>query len=68
MGVVLIYALIRHSGKVLDFHGENLVTYHITFATEIRHHFALGDMDYDSHTGRGEQLYIYKHYALLCLR
>ena len=54
MGVVLIYALIRHSGKVLDFHGENLVTYHITFATEIRHHFALGDMGCDNHTGRGE--------------
>ena len=39
--------------KVLDFHGENLATYHLSFAAEIRHHFALDDMDCDSHTKRG---------------
>ena len=61
MGVILIYAFLRHLGKVLDFRGKNLVTCHLTFMAEIRHHFALGDMDYDNHTGRGEQIYIYKY-------
>ena len=41
-------------GKVPDFHGENSTTCHLTFAVEIRHHFTLGDMDYDNHTGKGE--------------
>ena len=59
MGVVPIYAFLRHSGKVPDFYGENPVTYHLTFAVEIRHHFALGDMDYDNHTGRSKQVYIH---------
>ena len=59
MGVVPIYAFLRHSGKVPDFHGENPATCHLTFATEIRHHFALGDMDCDNHTGKGEQVHIY---------
>ena len=63
MGVVPIYAFLRHSGKVLDFHGENPATCHLTFATEIRHRFALGDMDCDNHTERGEQVYIYMHHA-----
>ena len=60
MGVVLIYAFLRHSGKA-DFHGENSATCHLTFAVEIRHRFALGDMDYDNHTGRDEQVYIYTY-------
>ena len=47
--------------KVLDFHGENLATYHLSFAAEIRHYFVLGDMDYDNHTERGRQVYIYIH-------
>ena len=63
MSVVLIYAFLRHSGKVPDFHGENLVICHLTFMVEIRHRFALGDMDCDNHTGRGEQVYIYIHHA-----
>ena len=53
MGVVPIYALLRDLGKVPDFHGENPTTCHFTFVVEIRHHFALGDMDYDNHIGRG---------------
>ena len=61
MGVVLIYAFLRHSGKVPDFHGENLTTCHLTFAAKIRHRFTLGDMDCDNHTGRGEQVYIYTY-------
>ena len=52
MGVVPIYAFLRHLGKVLDFHDENPATCHLTFATEIRNRFALGDMDCDNHTGR----------------
>ena len=63
MGVVQIYAFLRHLGKVLDFHGENLVTCHLTFAVEIRHRFALGDMDCDNHTEKGKQVYLYIHYA-----
>ena len=59
MGVVPIYAFLRHSGKVRDFHGENPVTCHLTFEAEIRHCFALDDMDYDNHIGRGKQVYIY---------
>ena len=38
---------------------QNLATHYLTFATEIRHHFALGDMDYDNHSGRGKQVYVY---------
>ena len=41
-------------GKVPDFHGKNSTTCHLTFATEIRHYFALGDMDCDNHIGKGE--------------
>ena len=52
-----------HLGKVLDFHGKNLVTCQLTFMAKIRHRFALGDMDYDNHTRRGEQVYIYIHHA-----
>ena len=59
MSVVPIYAFLRHSGRVLDFHGKNLTTCHLTFMAEIRHHFALGDMDYDNHTKRVKQVYIY---------
>ena len=50
-------------GKVPDFHGKNLATCHLTFMAEIRHCFALGDMDCDNHTERGEQVYIYVHHA-----
>ena len=63
MGVVPIYAFLRHSGKVIDFHGKNPTTCRLTFAAEIQHHFALGDMDCDNHTGKGEQVYIYIHHA-----
>ena len=59
MGVVLVYALLRHLGKVPNFHGKNLVACHLTFAAEIRNCFALSDMDCDNHTKRGEQEYIY---------
>ena len=47
--------------KVPDFHDENLVTYHLTFAAEIRHRFALSDIDYDNHTGRKVCRYIYTY-------
>ena len=50
MGVVPIYAFLRHSGKVLDFHGCG----HLTFMVEIKYCFALGDMDCDNHIKRGE--------------
>ena len=60
MGMVLIYAFLRHSCKVLDFHGENPVISHLTFVVEIRHRFALGDMDCDNHTGRARK-YIYTY-------
>ena len=63
MGVVPIYIFLRHSGKVPDFHEENLAIRHLTFAVEIRHRFALGDMDCDNHTERGKQVYIYIHHA-----
>ena len=63
MGVVPIYASLRHSGKVPDFHAKNLATCHLTFVAKIRYRFALVDMDYDNHTGRGEQVYIYIHHA-----
>ena len=59
MGVVLIYTFPRCSSKVPDFYGENLATSNLIFVAEIRHRFALGDMDYDDHTERGEQIYIY---------
>ena len=42
-----------------NFHGENPTT----FAVKIRHRFSLGDMDYDNHTERGEQEYIYIHHV-----
>ena len=48
MGVIPIYAFLRYSGKVLDFHDENLATRHRTFVVEIRHHFTLGDIDCDN--------------------
>ena len=55
MGVVPIYAFLRHLGKVPAFHNKNPVTCHLTFAMEIRHRFALGDMDCVNHTGRGSR-------------
>ena len=58
MGVVPIDAFLRHSGKVPDFHSKNPTTCHLTFVAEIRHRIALGDMDCDNHTGRGEQVYV----------
>ena len=63
MGVVPIYAFLRHSGKVLDFYDENPATFHHIFAAKIRHHFALGDMDCVNYTKRGEQVYIYIHHV-----
>ena len=54
MGVVPIYAFLWHLSRVPDFHSENLATHHLTFAAKIRPHFALGDMDYDDDTRRGE--------------
>ena len=45
--------------KVPDFHGENPTTCHLTFVAEIRHHFALGDMDCNNYIERGEHVYIY---------
>ena len=53
------YAFLSHSGKVPDFHGKNPVTCHLTYTVEIRHRFALGNIDCDNHIGRGEQVYIY---------
>ena len=38
MGVVPIYAFLRHSSKVPDFYDKNLATSHLTFTAEIRHH------------------------------
>ena len=61
MGVVPIYAFLRHLGKIPDFHDENPATCHLTFAVKIRHRFALGDMDCDNHTRRGKQVYIYAY-------
>ena len=52
MGVVPIYAFLRHSGKVPNFHCQYPATCHLTFAAEIKHCFALGDMDCDNHTGK----------------
>ena len=52
--VVLIYAFLRHSGKVPDFHSKNPATCHLTFVVEIKHRFTLGNMDYDNHIERGE--------------
>ena len=64
MGLVSIYAFLRHSSQVPDFHGKNLVTYHLTFVAEIKHHFALGDMDCDNHIRMGgASIYIYIHHA-----
>ena len=53
MGVVPIYAFLRHSSKMPNFHDKNPAICHLTFATEIRLRFALGDTDYDNHTGKG---------------
>ena len=61
MGVVPIYDFLRHSGEMPDFHSENPATCHLTFTTEIRHRLALGDIDCDNHTERGEQVYIYTY-------
>ena len=47
-------------GKVPDFHGENPTTCHLTFMAEIRHRFALGDMDCDNLTGRANR-FIYTY-------
>ena len=44
-----------------NFHIENPATCHLAFPVEIRHHFALGDTEYDNHTGRGEQVHIYTY-------
>ena len=63
MGVVPIYAFLRHLGKVPYFHSENPVTCHLTFAAEIRYRFALGDMDHDNHIGRDKQVDTYIHHA-----
>ena len=41
MGVVPIYAFLRHSSKVPDFHGKNLVTCHLAFIVGIRHHLVM---------------------------
>ena len=63
MGVVSIYALLRHSGKVPYFHGENPATCHLTFVVKIRHRFVFDDMDCDNHIGGGggASKYIYKY-------
>jgi len=61
MGVVLIYAFLRHSGKVPAFHGKNPMKCYLTFVVEIRHRFTLGDKDCDNHTERGRQVYIYTY-------
>ena len=69
MGVVSIYAFLRHSGKVPDFHNENLAMCHLTFAEEIGHRFALGDMDYDNHTRKGQaSIYIHTSCTMLAHR
>ncbi|KAK9998167.1 hypothetical protein SO802_017770 [Lithocarpus litseifolius] len=44
-GVAPIYAFLRHTSKAPDFHSENPTTCHLTFAVEIRHRFALSDME-----------------------
>ena len=66
MGVVAIYAFLRLSSKVPNFHGKNSVTCHLTFGAEIRHRLALGDMYCDNHTGRGKQVYIYIYIDTSC--
>ena len=63
MGVVSIYAFLKHLSKVLDFHDENLATRHLTFAAEIMHCFTFGDMDSDNHIGKGEHVYKIIHHA-----
>ena len=47
-GMVPIYAFLRHSSRVPNFHGENPVTCHLTFVAEIKLRFALGDIDCDN--------------------
>ena len=47
-------------GQILDSHSKNPMTCHLTFVAEIRHRFALGDMDCDNHTRKG-QVGIYIH-------
>ena len=59
MGVVPIYAFLRCSGKVPDFHGKNLATCHLTFMMEIRHCFTLGNMECDNHTRGRVGIYIH---------
>ena len=68
MGVVPIYTFLRHLSKVPDFHDENSATRHLTFVAEIRHFFALSDMDCDNHTGKGKQVYIYTACTMLAYR
>ena len=65
--MVPIYAFLRNSGKVPDFHNVNPATCHLTFVAKIRHHFALGDMNCDNHTERGKQVYIYLHTSFTML-
>ena len=61
MGVVPSYTFLRHSSKVPNFSGDNPTTCHLTFAAEIRHRFALGDIDYDNHTRKRVIKYIYTY-------
>ena len=66
MGMIPIYAFLKHSGKVPDFHSRNPATCHLTFVAEIRHRFVFDGIDYDNHTRRGEQpagIYIYIYHA-----
>ena len=42
--------------QIPDFHGENPATCHLTFVVEIRHRFALDDMECDNHIERGEKV------------
>ena len=47
-----------------NFHIENPATCHLAFPVEIRHHFALGDTEYDNHTKMGASRYIYTYIML----
>ena len=60
MGVVPIYDFLRHSSEVPDFHGENPVTCHLTFAAEIKHRFALVTWTVTI-TSEGASRYIYTY-------
>ena len=51
-------------GKVPDFHSKNPATHHLTFVAEIKHRFALGEMDCDNHIKMGGVgIYIYIRHA-----